>query len=641
MRVRTACNRDCPDGCSVIVTVEDGRVVRLQGDPDHPVTRGFLCHRTNRFLWRQHDPARLQSPLIRRDGELVPCSWDEALDHVARRLLAIRDESGPAAILHYRSGGSLGLMKHVVDHFFELFGPTATKTGDICSGAGDAAQLEDFGEEDSHDLFDLLNSRHVVLWGKNPYVASVHLLPVLERAREGGARLHLVDPVLHRTAALCETALQPRPGGDAALGLGVLRALFDEGLADPEAADYCDHLDELRALVRTRPLADWARVADVTEQDVRRLARTFADKPTALLIGWGLQRRARGSATVRVLDAVAAVSGNLGIPGGGASFYFKRRGAFDLSFLRGPEAAPRLVPEALLGRAILEARDPPIRAVWVTAGNPVTMLPDSETVRRALRSRELTVVVDSFLTDTAAAAHVVLPTTTMLEDDDVIGAYGHHWLSEVRPVVPPPAGVKTDHGILLALAPRVGLGDVFSGDAQAWKQRLLSRVAPQGASVDDLRRGAVRNPEAPRVLFEGRRFPTATGRVNLVHDVDPTPPATSPERPLLLMALSTEKAQGSQWRAQQQEVPLTATVHPASAEGFADGDLARLQSAHGSLDVLLKLDASQRRDVVLVDKGGWLAAGRCANALVPARETDRGGGACYHDTPVALVHPMW
>ena len=164
--------------------------------------------------------------------------------------------------------------------------------------------------------------------------------------------------------------------------------------------------------------------------------------PAAILVGWGMQRRANGSATVRALDALAAVSGNVGVRGGGVSFYFKRRGAFDLSFSRGLDVAPRSIPEPLLGPGILAAADPPIRAVWVTNGNPVAMLPESATVARALESREMTVVVDAFMTDSARRAHIVFPTTTMLEDDDLVGAYGHHWISEIRPVVPAPEGAE-------------------------------------------------------------------------------------------------------------------------------------------------------------------------------------------------------
>lgn len=638
---RTACNRDCADACSVLATVDNGEVVRLAGDPDHPITRGFLCQRTNRFLRRQNAPERLRTPLLRRGSELEEASWDEALDHVATSLLRIREESGPAAILHYRSGGSLGLVKHVIDAFWERFGPTTIKRGDICSGAGDHAQLTDFGVEDSSDVFDLLHARHVVLWGKNPHVAAVHLVPVLHEARERGARLHLVDPVHHRGAELCETFVQPRPGGDVALGLGVARSLFERGLADVDAPSYCNGLDDFRQLADGRTLADWAELADVSTTEIEALADVLADGPTTLVLGWGMQRRANGSTCIRVLDAIAAVSGNVGVRGGGASFYFARRAAFDLSFVRGAAAAPRTLPEALLGRAILQADEPPIRAAWITAGNPVAMLPDSRTVQRALRSLELTVVVDSFLTDTARCADVVLPTTTFLEDDDLVGAYGHHWVAEVRPVVAAPEGVKSDHEILLDLAPRLGVED-FTDDVETWKRRLLPE-RHGGIDLDAVRAagGHAKRPDAPDVLFADRRFPTPSGKVELVTDAEPEPPAVRPDRPRLLMALATEKAQASQWRAEQQDGPATAIVHPEAARGLPEGNLARLESDLGAMDVVLRFDERQRRDVVLLEKGGWLSAGRCANALVEARESDAGGCAAYHDTPVSLVHPMW
>ena len=255
------------------------------------MTRGFLCYRTNRFLSRQYDPDRLTTPLIREGTELVPISWERALDLIAETMLRIREESGPAAILNYRSGGSLGIMKHVTDYFFERFGPVTIKSGDICSGAGDAAQVEDFGDEDSHDLHDLYSSRTIVLWGKNPYVSGVHLLPVLREAKSRGARLVLIDPVHHRTAGMCDMILQPRPGGDIALAMGVARVLFERGLADPRAAEYCDHLDDFREACLSHDLVEWAVLADVAPEEIERLAECYRDGPLALLVGWGMQRR--------------------------------------------------------------------------------------------------------------------------------------------------------------------------------------------------------------------------------------------------------------------------------------------------------------------------------------------------------------
>ena len=184
---RTTCNRDCPDACSLLAIVEGGRVTRLQGDPDHPVTRGFLCHRTSRFLDRQYSTDRLTCPLIRRGQEYREIGWEAALDLAAEQLLRFRRESGPASILHYRCGGSMGILKHVTDYFFQCFGPVTIKSGDVCSGAGEAAQETDFGCCDSHDLFDLRHSRTIVLWGKNVFVSSVHLIPLLQEARKRGA----------------------------------------------------------------------------------------------------------------------------------------------------------------------------------------------------------------------------------------------------------------------------------------------------------------------------------------------------------------------------------------------------------------------------------------------------------------------
>jgi anaerobic selenocysteine-containing dehydrogenase len=638
---KTVCNRDCPDACGIVATVDDGgRVTRLQGDPDHPVTQGFLCFRTSHFLETQYSHARLTAPLWRASLEdaFAPIAWDDALDLAASKLLRIREESGPAAIFHYRSGGSLGLLKHLTDFFFERFGPVTTKRGDICSGAGDAAQELDFGDEESHDLFDLLNARNILLWGKNVFTSSPHTLPVLLEARKRGTQLVLIDPVHQKTATICERFVQPRPAGDFALAMGVARVLFERDLVDPDAPRYCDHLDAFRALAFSRAAREWAADADVRGDVLDDLAmRLGARKPAAILVGWGMGRRQNGAAIVRALDALCAISGNIGVPGGGVSFYYKRRGAFDTSFVRGKKAAPRTVCEPLFGAEVLAMRDPPIRAVWVTAGNPVVMLPESRTSERALRSRELVVVVDSFLTDTARCAHLVLPTTTLLEADDLLGAYGHHYIGSAKPVIPRPDGVRSDLEIVQALAARVGLGRDLEGEASAWKEKILApKMKPQGVTLERLDEAPLRNPIAPRVLFADRKFPTATGRVNLMHQPPAEGARPSGAFPLLLLALSTDRAQCSQW-ARPQKGAMDATVHPSAAADIADGTLARLESAIGSMIVRVRHDAKQRRDVVVMAKGGHLVAGRCANVLVSAKVTDLGEGGALYDEAVRLI----
>ncbi len=643
VELRTVCNRDCPDACGLIATVEDGKLVALGGDPAHPVTKGFLCYRTSRFPEMQNGPLRLTKPLIRRSGALQEASWEEALGFVADRLLAIRKESGPAAILHYRSGGSLGIVKSVTDYFFELFGPVTAKRGDICSGAGDAAQTIDFGAEEMHDLFDVKNAKNVILWGRNAAVSNVHLQPVLREAKRNGTRILLVDPVRHKGEKLADRVILPRPGGDFDLAMGVAARLFASGGTDPAAPSYCDHFDAFRALASTRTPAAWAEAAGVAPEEVDLLASALAERPCAIQVGWGMGRRTNGAAIVRALDALGAVSGNLGIPGGGVSFSAVRRAPFDFSFLK--KNHPRTLPEPQLGEAILAAQDPPIRAVWVTAGNPVAMLPDSATVARALETRELVVVVDPFLTDTTRRATVVFPTTTLVEDDDLLGSYGHHWIGASTPVVPPPPGVLTDLQIVQALAAaideRTGAGgeerisSKVGGTAREWKKRLLSRVEAAGVTLEQLERASVRQPFAEKILFEDRTFKTPSGKVNLIHSLPPVPQEES-GYPLWLFSNSTEQSQSSQWALPEPGL-LLATCHPSAAAGHSDGDVVRLESAIGSIRARIRFDSSQRSDVVIVPKGGSYDRGNAANALVRARLTDEGEGAAYQDCRIRFA----
>jgi len=630
----TTCVRDCPDACRIVATVEGDRVTSLRGDPGHPITQGFLCHRTATFLERQYSDRRILSPMVRDGAGWRAIGWDEALDLAVARMVRFRAESGPASIFHYLSGGSLGVVQSVVQAFWQAFGPVTVKRGDICSGAGDEAQLIDFGCEDSNDVFDLLHSRHILLWGKNPAVSSPHLVPILRRARDRGATLTLIDPVFHKTAHLCDTVVQPRPAGDFDLAMAVARALLDGGGICADAGASCENLDRFAALAHTHTVAEWCARAEVPLAAALQIAQRLSDGPAAILVGWGMGRRGNGGAIVRALDALGAVSGNLRRPGGGVSFYYKRKGAFDTSFASA-SLPPRTICEPLFGHEVEAARDPPVRMVWITAGNPVAMLPDARRVQAALQSREFVVVVDSFWTDTARAADLVLPAATLLEVDDVVGAYGHHWIGVADAVVPPLGASKTDLQIVQALAARVGLAEVVAGTAEEWRTRVAApALAAIGGGLDVLRKGYVRNPLAARVLFAERPIATQSGRVRLISEapVD-RPPDTA--WPLYLLSLSTERSQSSQW-ARPPEGPAIVTVHPSAAPDLRDGDIAVVRSRIGALRVRLRFDRRQRPDVAIVAKGGDLHGGRCANALVRARLTDIGEGGALYDEGVRI-----
>ena len=622
----TSCSRDCPDACTLEVVLEGDRAVQLKGGKNDPVTRGFLCERTTRFLERQYSPERFTQPLLRQAGELTPISWEQALDLAAEKLSGAKNEFGGESILHYRSGGAMGILKCLSDYLFENFGPVTLKSGDICSGAGEAAQEADFGICDSSDVFDLYNSKLIVIWGKNVHTSNTHLVPILMEAKRRGAILVGLDPVRSRIASQCELFLQPKPGEDYAVAMGLTRYLFEQGGA--QGTHYCNNVEAFRSLAFEKSLSEWAEQAGLEESDLLALARLYHQhRPSTILIGWGLGRRRNGAATTRALDGLAAVSGNLGVPGGGCSFYFARRSAFDTSFVEG--RAARKFPEARLGPEMLAA-EPKIRVAWVTAGNPVAMLPQAKTVQKAFQEVDFTVVVETHPTDTTDCADLILPTLSLLEDDDILGAYGNHYLRLSKPVLRPPGEARHELWIWQQLAQRLGLGELLAGTPEDWKARVLR---PE-VTLDDFSRGPVLNPYSQKVLFEGHQFPTPSGKVELMSQKPVAGPRTDSEYPYTLLAVATPKAQSSQWSVEPPRIP---TVEVYDCGRFRPGQECELQSKLGKFRVLVQPQPSLRPGVVLMPKGGMHRFGWCANSLIEAEETDHGGGACYYDEPVRLV----
>ena len=637
----TTCNRDCADACRIVATVQDNRIVRIGGDKSHPITRGFLCHRTQNFLSRQYAPDRLSMPLWRRNKSetFQEISFSDAMDIAAEQMLRVRSEFGPAAIYHYRSGGNLGHLQLVVDRFWSRFGPVSTKGGDICTGAGDAAQLRDFGTLDANDISSLLEAKSIVLWGKNVHTASPHTLPWLKKAKAKGTPIVAVDPIFHQSAAFADCFIQPRPGGDASLALGIGRLIFEWNMVHPHASAFCNDLDGFRRLCFSKSLEEHAADADVRLIDVERLAQTLGvQKPCTVLVGWGMARRLNGSTIVRAIDALWTITGNIGVVGAGVSYYFNRKSFLAPAAFESTSA--RLLSEPRFATAIREAVEPPVRAIWITAGNPVAMLPDAEANAAALYETDFVVVADSFLTDTAQQANLVLPTKTLLEDDNLLGAYGHHYIGVSHPIVSAASEVRSDLEIVQALASRVGLGVEFAGTPEEWKSKLLHpEINELAHDLQDIQRGALRNPLAPKIAHESRVFETENGKANLLTEAEATvvsvPTEESEEFPLFLMSCATPRSQSSQW-VQLPEGPLECAIHPRAACGLQNGDEAWLESCVSALRVRIRLDEKQRTDVALVPKGGHLQRGQAANALVRPRVTDNGDGAALYDERVRL-----
>lgn len=628
--VRTGCTYDCPDACGLLAEVEGGRL-RLRGDPDHPITRGLLCARIHRHPGRLTSPDRLLRPLLRTSRGLREVGWDEALAVAGDHLTATLRDHGPAAVAYLRGGGSLGVSKELVDRVVAALGPVTTVLGDPCGACGEAAQRLDLGDCQGHDYTDLRNAAAVVLWGKNPAVTGRHLVPFVKDARARGAPVWLVEPRRTESRSLADREVRVAPGGDAWLALGALRWLRSHGRLDPVALARVANADAVgRLLGELPPVETCAARAGAAPGDVVDLAELYATRaPVSTWIGWGLQRRRLGGFAVRCIDALCLLTGHLGVPGGGASFTtWRRRGLTP----PGPDLrSARTVRVASLAADLAALRAPSVRFLLSVAANPVTALADSRALRAALGRVGLVVVLDAFLTDTAAAADLVLPCRLMLEEDDGVGSYQHAHVTRVRRVVEPPDGPRSDLDIVTALLARAGVASDAALADPAAALNAATAAWRLGPDADH-----TWNPAQPGVPWADR-FATPDGRATLIASLPEAVPA-DPDYPLSLLTPAAMGWQTSQVPEAEQTGPLDAWVSAATAarSGLADGAPGRVESRIGALDVRVRI-GDLAPDLVVIHRGGWLRHGRCVNALVEGRSTDLGDGIAYYDQAVRLT----
>ncbi|EFL51957.1 Nitrate reductase [Solidesulfovibrio fructosivorans JJ]] len=634
------CTRDCPSACGLLAHVEGDRVVKLTGNPDHPVNKGTICRKAPAFLRRFYSPERVLTPLRRRGDTFVPVTWDDALDEMADRLKACVATYGPESILYYMGFGERTALKIVNARFFAHLGGVTTLAGTLCGGTGYAAQSLDYGPRVSHDPLDILNARTIVLWGRNPVATQPGIMVHLREAKKRGARILLIDPRPCESVPLADLHIAPRPGRDAFLALAVARRIVDTGREDREfLAHRCDNLDAYLALLHRYSPEQLRRACDVEPDLVDALAEAYAaGRPTATLLGWGLHRFTLGHELVRAVDALGAVSGNIGIPGGGVSQGFEEWGPYDQEMWGEGLHPPRrklLMPQ--IGREILAAKDPPIEMAVISAANPVCMAPNSNLVAKALDAVPFVVDMNLFLDDTAGHCDLFLPCAAFFEQRDIVASFGHNHVGPLLPAAPPPGQCRSQFDIFMDLARRFPFADAFIKSDEAWLRLILRPLLEQGVAWDDLWKGPVRIPNAPMVPWADGKFDTPSGRFQLLTDVagcDDCRVATRyPYRlltPGMAKHLCSERVPGDHGGP----IVLAMAASEATRCGIADGGPARLVGELGSLPVTVRHDPALRPDVVCCERGGWIKAGQGINTIIPDMVSAVGQGTPYYEAVV-------
>jgi len=663
------------------VTVENGRAVAIAGDPLHPTTRGTLCTKVARYLDRTYSDQRILHPLRRvgckGEGKFECIGWDEALTTIAERFKEIAGSpEGPQAILPYSYAGTMGLLQYgsMDRRFFHKLGASLLDRT-ICSTAGKAGYIATIGAAIGTDLEQFENAKLILIWGSNPIVSNLHLWSRVQEAKRRGAKLVAIDPYRSQTAEKCNVHLALLPGTDAALALGMMHVLIAEDLLDHDYVDrYTLGFEQLKERVKQYPPQRAAEITGLSVGAIVELAHDYgAIRPVAIRLNYGMQRHAGGGMAMRTAACLPALVGAWRDPAGGA--LLSSSGTYPVNFkgLERPDLIwnnPRTINMSTIGDALLDAKDPPVRAIFVYNSNPVAVAPESAKVVRGFARDDLFCVVhDVFLTDTADYADIVLPATTQLEHIDVHSSYGHVYAVANNRAIAPLGEAKPNTELFRLLAARMAFADpcfVDTDEDIARNAFLTAHPRGQGLDWDSLKakgwqRLSVPSPFAP---FAEGGFPTPSGKCEFYSEslarqgLDPLPTFTPPREsvasnpelarryPLALLSPPARNALNSTFANLPVFLDAEKTpwldLHPidAAARQIATGDKVRAFNDRGALVLTARVTDKARPGVVVALSIWWRKLspdGTNANVVTGQALTDMGRAATFYDTLVEVM----
>jgi anaerobic selenocysteine-containing dehydrogenase len=667
----TACPRNCYSTCSFRVQVENNTIRRILPYSGNLATPEGPCIKGLSYIERTHSPERIIHPLIKGpNGKFEQVSLKEALERISYNLETIKLKHGPHSILWYRGSGMSGLTNETGDSFWRAFGGVTTTYGNLCWPAGLEAVRLTLGDIKHNVPWDLKNARTIIIWGKNPAETNIQEIAFIAGARENGCKIIVIDPIRTPTADKADLLFRLKPGTDGALALAIAGVLINDEIYDRAFCQkYILGFEEFRRSLRISP-ADAEKITGIPARNIIELAYIIGKQgPVTILPGYGLQRHLNGGQTIRSILSLPVLTGNIGKPGTGFNYANLQSYIFDntrepLSYYPDREQDlpfRRAISMAKLGKDMLNTRSPELKAVWVERGNPVLQSPDTNSVRKAFAGLDYRIVVEQFMTDTAALADVILPAKDLFEQSDIIGSYWSPYVQFKPKVIQSPGEVMPESEIYFHLAKRLNLNidtslipEPGNDNIEEWLDNRIKGYSK--LSLNDLRCGPVLAPGLQQIAYEDLKFDTPSGKIELYSNeasakwgISPLPefiPNNTPEGSSLFPLVFITPNTGSRIHSQfgnlniiRETVSRPAVgISPADAtkRNIYQGDQIRVYNQTGEIFSTAAISNRVPAGTVVLPNGIWLCEGGGGNHLIEGIETDIGFGAAFHDNRVEV-----
>ena len=667
----TACPRNCYSTCSFRVQVENDRIIRILPYSGNLATPEGPCIKGLSYIERTNSPERIIHPLIKTSkGKFEEISSKEAFDIISVNLSLIKEKWGSRSILWYRGSGMSGLTNEIGYSFWEAFGGTTITYGNLCWPAGLEAVRLTLGSVKHNVPWDLENAKTIIIWGKNPAETNIQEIAFIAGAKEKGCRIIVIDPIRTTTADKADMLFSPKPGTDGALALAVVKELIDNDLIDHEfIAKHVKGFDELKQSLRISP-DDAELITGIPAENIIELARIVGKSgPLTILPGYGLQRHKNGGQTIRSILLLSVLTGNIGKSGTGFNYANLQSYIFDdlrepLSYYPDPEKDipfRRTISMAKLGSDMLSTIDPELKAAWIERGNPILQAPDTNNVIKAFLKLTFKVVVEQFMTDTAAMADIILPAKDMFEQSDIIGSYWSPYIQFKPKVIQSPGEVLPDSEIYFHLSKRLNLNisneiipEPGNDNIEQWLEKRIS--SHPGISLDRLKESPVLAPGLQQIAFEDLKFETPSGKIEIYSSeavmkwgISALPDHTGiiyteegEKYPLKLITPNTGSRIHSQFgnlriiKETNTEPVVRISPVDANKRNLKTGQRIKVFNQMGELISTAEISNRIPSGLVVLPNGIWFNEGGGVNRLIAGEETDIGFGAAYHDYMVEI-----
>ncbi len=660
------CTLDCADCCKFNVYIDKNEVVKIEGDEGHPYTKGFICKKGLAHLKRVNHEKRLYNPLLKVNGEWKEISFKEAIDIMAKRLKDYKNEFGSRSILYYEQYGNGSLLKSIGEKFFNFYGGVSLAKGGPCWSAGIAAQKLDFGDSKSHSLEDMMNSNNIFVWGKNPANTTIHTMQMIRKAKANGSKIIVIDPIETATATLSDKYIRIKPNGDLALALAIGKVIIENEFFDEKyIKSYVNGFEEYKEYVLSLNIEELSLECGVEINEINELVRLYCEKYSTILLGFGMQKYKNGGITIRAIDALGAITGQIGFSGGGVNYankvypkilnsdpYNSEKAASNRYFYT--SEINEFIEKCSLGKTYYKNdificnKDKesdydlniPIKMAVITKSNLVNQLPNVNKLKKSLSKIDFKVCFDMFMTDTAKVCDLIIPTSSQLESEDLLfSSMMNPYLIYNEKLIEPREKLMDEYYFFMELAKEMNLNDYPYVEKTDYLEKVIEPLKHINSNIN---LGFIKSNYLTlhkNIAWEDKKFMTKSRKFEIIrlYDLNNKVKCSENKAKIRLLTNHGRDSLSSQHFIDEEGMSIAYINENMSKSLDIDNDeIVYLKSENGQIKVRIKIDSSISDKVVMMFVGWWEKHGN-PNVLTNSGISDIGGQITYNETFVDII----